>query len=131
MIIGIGTDLLEIERIERIMTGPSADRFMQRLLTETEQEQAHERQGRLTEFIAGRFTAKEAVAKALGCGIGSSLSLQDIEITYELSGKPICRVTDQSLKRLRLASSIRIHLSITHTSSLAAAYVIVEEAVQD
>lgn len=129
MIIGIGTDLLEIERINRILKDKTAQRFIQRLLTEEEQRQAEQRQGRLAEFIAGRFSAKEAVAKALGCGIGADVSFHDIEITYESTGKPICRLSPQSLERLRLSSPIRIHLSVTHTGSLAAAYAVVEKVI--
>lgn len=129
MIIGIGTDLLEIERIRHILAGKTAKRFIERLLTEEEQRQAEQRQGRLAEFIAGRFSAKEAVAKALGCGIGAEVSLLDIEITYESTGKPICRLSLQSLERLGLSPSIKIHLSVTHTESLAAAYVVVEEVI--
>jgi holo-[acyl-carrier protein] synthase len=129
MIIGIGTDLLEIERIGRILAGKSAKRFIQRLLTKEEQSQAEQRQGRLAEFIAGRFSAKEAVAKALGCGIGNAVSFLDIEITYEATGKPICRLSSQSLERLRLSAKIKIHLSVTHTESLAAAYAVVEEVI--
>jgi len=127
MIIGIGTDLLEIDRIKRILESKTAQRFMERLLTAEEQAQAEQRQGRLVEFLAGRFSAKEAVAKALGCGIGAEVSFHDIEITYEPSGRPICRISLQSLERLKLSSHVKIHLSVTHTDRLAAAYVIVEE----
>lgn len=126
MIIGIGTDLLEIGRIREILDSDAAERFMRRVLTAEEREQAEQRKGRLYEFVAGRFAAKEAAAKALGCGIGSVLSFQDIEIGYEPGGKPLCRISPSSLERLDLPPDIRIHLSITHTADMAAAYVILE-----
>lgn len=126
VIIGIGTDLLEIERIRNILESSVADRFLRRVLTAGEREQAEQRQGRLHEFVAGRFAAKEAAAKALGCGIGSVLSFQDIEIGYEPSGRPKCRINPSSLERLDIPPDIRIHLSITHTAGMAAAYVILE-----
>ncbi|UUZ82960.1 holo-ACP synthase [Paenibacillus sp. P26] len=66
MIIGVGTDLLEIARVRSILERPSGDRFLQRVLTEKERELATAKQGRLAEFTAGRFAAKEAVVKALG-----------------------------------------------------------------
>jgi holo-[acyl-carrier protein] synthase len=130
MIIGIGTDLIEIERIQRIMAGSASERFILRLLTAEERHQAKLRQGRLNEFIAGRFSAKEAIAKALGCGIGGRLSFQDIEVTYTSTGKPICRISEQALKRLELNANVRIHISITHTGTLAAAYAIVEDVIE-
>ncbi|MFD0676778.1 MULTISPECIES: holo-ACP synthase [unclassified Paenibacillus] len=127
MIIGVGTDLLEIARVKKIMEGTSGDRFAARVLTPEEQELAKKRQGRIAEFVAGRFAAKEAVSKALGCGIGKQVSLQDIEIIPDRLGKPICRVSAEALHRLELElETTVIHLSITHTESIAMAYAVVE-----
>jgi len=130
MIIGIGMDLLQIERIRRSLARPSAERFMERLLTAAEREQAARRQGRLAEFVAGRFAAKEAVSKAFGCGIGTSLSFQDIEVLSGDNGKPVCIVSEQALKRLELPAGVVVHLSITHTSEQAAAYAVAEHRQQ-
>ncbi|UUZ90909.1 holo-ACP synthase [Paenibacillus sp. P25] len=80
MIIGVGTDLLEIARVRSILERPSGDRFLQRVLTEKERELATAKQGRLAEFTAGRFAAKEAVVKALGRGIGKEVSFRDVEV---------------------------------------------------
>jgi holo-[acyl-carrier protein] synthase len=127
MIIGIGTDLVDIVRVRRLLESTTAERFMARILTSAEFELAVKRQGRLAEFLAGRFAAKEAVTKALGCGIGKQVSLHDIEVLPDGRGKPICRVAEQALARLELLSApIVIHLSITHTESTAMAYAIVE-----
>jgi len=128
MIIGIGTDLLDIERVRKILDSSSGSRFADRVLTPRERELAAGRKGRLAEFTAGRFAAKEAVSKALGCGIGKQVSLQDIEIIPDPLGKPVCRVSEEALGRLSLnPAAVVIHLSITHTESMAMAYAVVEE----
>jgi holo-[acyl-carrier protein] synthase len=128
MIFGVGMDLLEIGRMKKILSGKAAERFLERILTSAERELAHTRKGRLSEFIAGRFAAKEAVVKALGCGIGKSLGFQDIEILPDPLGKPVCVISPQALERLGYSyDSITIHLSISHSESMAAAYAIVEQ----
>ncbi|HEU5140738.1 MAG TPA: holo-ACP synthase [Bacillales bacterium] len=116
MIAGIGIDLVEIERIERFMSRQR--RFPERILTENEREQyGRLKPARQLEFLAGRFAAKEAYAKAAGTGIGTSLSFQDMEVLSDEKGKP----------RLSVVGSIRhIHLSITHTRHYAAAQVVIE-----
>ncbi|TDF97233.1 holo-ACP synthase [Paenibacillus piri] len=128
MIIGIGTDLLNIARVKTIVESGAGDRFIARVLTEDEQRLAAERQGRLVEFVAGRFAAKEAVSKALGCGIGKQVSFKDIEVIPGPLGKPVCRVSKEALRRLQLEppEEIVIHLSITHTAELAMAYSVAE-----
>jgi len=126
MIIGIGTDLLEIDRIRRTLDGPAGARFMEKLLTPSEREQAEERKGRLAEFVAGRFAAKEAVSKAFGCGIGRYVTFHDIEVLAEENGRPACIISAASLERLGLPETVRVHLSITHSETMAAAYAIAE-----
>jgi holo-[acyl-carrier protein] synthase len=128
MIRGVGMDLLEIGRMKKILTGKAAERFLERILTSAERELAYPRKGRLSEFIAGRFAAKEAVVKALGCGIGQIMGFQDIEILPDRLGKPVCSISPEALQRLGYANdSITIHLSISHTESMAAAYAVVEQ----
>jgi holo-[acyl-carrier protein] synthase len=128
MIYGVGMDMLEISRMKKIMEGKAGKRFLVRILTVAERELAETRKGRLSEFIAGRFAAKEAVVKALGSGIGQCIGFQDIEILPDALGKPGCTITAAALGRLGLPidSTMRIHLSITHSESMAAAYAIVE-----
>ncbi|NOU93535.1 holo-[acyl-carrier-protein] synthase [Paenibacillus sp. LMG 31456] len=130
MIIGVGTDLLEIARVKAIIESNAGERFIARVLTPAERELASQRQGRLVEFVAGRFAAKEAVSKALGCGIGKQVSLQDIEVIPGSLGKPLCQVSQEALERLQLKpKEIVIHLSITHTKDMAMAYAVVENSV--
>ncbi|MBP1157551.1 MULTISPECIES: holo-ACP synthase [unclassified Paenibacillus] len=134
MIIGIGTDLLDIARVRKILEQSAGSRFLERVLTSRERELAASRQGRLAEFTAGRFAAKEAVVKAIGCGIGKEISFQDLEILPDRKGKPLCSLSEAAMKRLSTegilpaveSGSIAIHLSITHTETMAMAYAIVE-----
>lgn len=128
MIIGIGVDLLEIERVKRLLEQPHGERFLERVLTPRERELAMRRVGRLAEFVSGRFCAKEAVVKALGCGIGREVGFRDIEIAPDAAGKPECRLSDDAWKRLGFPYPVRLHVSITHSATTAAAYAIAERA---
>jgi holo-[acyl-carrier protein] synthase len=128
MIFGVGLDMLEIDRMKKLLSGTSADRLMARVLTKAEQEIALTRKGRLAEFVAGRFAAKEAVVKAFGCGLGGIIGFQDIEILPDALGKPCCSISQGALVRLGTpADSLRFHISITHSQTMAAAYVIIEQ----
>src|SRR5690606_40469144 len=95
-------------------------------LTEAEYEVAVKRPGRVAEFAAGRFAAKEAVVKALGCGIGVSAGFHDIEILSDRLGKPECWLSDQTKAKLGLAETDRILISITHSEASAVAFAIWE-----
>ncbi|MFC5450732.1 holo-ACP synthase [Paenibacillus aestuarii] len=128
MIIGVGTDLLEIARVRKMLEGTAGERFMERVLTPQERELAMQRRGRLAEFVSGRFAAKEAIVKAIGCGIGKQIGFQDVEVLPDAFGKPVCHMSAAALERAGLNNgSHRVHISITHTESMAAAYAIVEQ----
>ncbi|MDN4076127.1 holo-ACP synthase [Fictibacillus terranigra] len=115
MIIGTGIDIVEIERIGKACQKQA--RFPRRILTENELKTFGLLKGRRqTEFLAGRFAAKEAYAKAMGTGIGKHLSWQDIEITKNDNGKPVILGTSDQI----------IHLSISHSREFAVAQVVVE-----
>lgn len=130
MIYGIGHDVLEISRMADILAGKYADAFLNRVLTPAERELAVERKGRLTEFVAGRFAAKEAITKAFGCGIGQMIGFGDMDILPESGGKPAVYLSSSAWDRLGLPgtgdSDYSIHLSITHQPNIASAFVIVE-----
>lgn len=127
MIIGVGTDLIEIERV-REAYARSGKKFLERVLTPMERALAYGRGDlRMFEFIAGRFAAKEAVVKALGCGLGRKVGFQDIEVLPSEDGKPICTISKAALGRLGYDSLIHIHISITHSRTLASAYAIAEQ----
>ena len=83
----MGTDILKIERVDEVMAR-LGEKFMQRILTEQEQaEYRASTQG--NRLLAKRFAAKEAVAKALGTGIGRGVSWQDIQIEHDDNGAPL------------------------------------------
>lgn len=122
MIIGIGIDMVELDRIlQAIQKG---DQLAARVLTEKEfalfQTYSERRK---VEFLGGRFAAKEAVSKAFGTGIGSSLSFQNIEVLANEQGAPQMRVSTPHLN----TENIRIHISISHTKTAAIAQVVLEK----
>lgn len=129
MIIGIGHDLIELERVRQIMEQGNRERFLTRVFTHEELEQLLSFKGqRLIEHVAGRFALKEAVSKAFGCGIGASMSFQHIMISRQPTGKPVCVVEPHVLQKLGFeARSIQIHVTITHERSMASAFAVVEQ----
>lgn len=126
MIRGIGTDITDIGRVARLLTESSAGRFLDRVLTAKERELLEGRRGRAAEFVAGRFAAKEAVAKALGCGIGNKLRFMDIEIVPDELGKPVCRISRRSQEMLSWRSSDQLHITISHGDQHAVAFAVWE-----
>lgn len=126
MIIGIGTDILDIARVSRILDSGAGDRFLRRILTEAELEQARSRPSRLAEFAAGRFAAKEAAVKALGCGIGEAAGFRDVEILSAPSGKPECRLSARARAAVGFLGGDRLHLSISHSDGHAVAFAVWE-----
>ena len=118
MIKGIGLDIVELERIEKIMK--RTDAFAKRILTERELaifEQLSKQ--RKVEFLAGRFAAKEAYSKANGTGITEGCTLHQIEILKDATtGKPVLYFDRKE---------VNAFISITHTKTVAAAQVILTE----
>jgi holo-[acyl-carrier protein] synthase len=117
MIKGIGLDVTEIERITAAHERSS--KFKERILTTLEMKRFEKlNETRQIEFLAGRFAAKEAFAKALGTGIGKNCSFQDIDVLPNEVGKPLLYFKRQEVKG---------YVSITHTKQFAAAQVILVE----
>lgn len=127
MIDGVGLDVVELERMERILKNAGA-RFADKVLTEKERARWAELPARRRlEFIAGRFAAKEAVVKALGCGIGSAVGFRDVEILPDGAGRPVCALSDAAWLRLGLEGGRRrIHVAITHERKWAASTAVIE-----
>jgi holo-[acyl-carrier protein] synthase len=116
MIVGIGIDIVELERIRKVSIRQK--RFADRILTSFEKETYEQLSGnRQVEFLAGRFAAKEAFAKAYGTGIGVQLSFLDIQIENDEKGKPLITKPQQE----------GVHLSISHSTDYAVAQVIIEK----
>lgn len=124
MIVGIGIDMVHIERILRALE--RTPRFPQRILTKEELLLMPPQGRRRAEWVAGRFAAKEAFAKALGTGIGSDFSWKDLSILMGEKDKPEVKLhfaKDQEGLWMKRS----IHLSITHEREHALALVVIEE----
>lgn len=127
MIIGIGSDLIDIRRIERTLER-FGDRFVQRLFTSTEQVKSERRANRAASY-ARRFAAKEACSKALGTGFRRSVYWRDMGVVNLSSGKPTMALTGGAKVRLDelipVGMTAQIDLSITDDDPLAQAIVII------
>ncbi len=124
MIVGLGTDIAEIERIEKALNR-SGEAFAQRILTEKELETFNglKQQGR---YLAKRFAAKEAASKALGTGIAHGVSFQDFEISNDENGKPVLTLAGKALQLAQAADVQHCHITISDERSYAVATVILE-----
>lgn len=122
MIIGVGLDLVEVRRFRDALRRHGA-RLEQRLFTEAELADCAGRADREL-GLAARFAAKEAWIKALGTGEG--LRLREIEVVRASSGAPSIRMHGRAAAAARQAGVARVHLSLTHQASTAAAVVVFE-----
>jgi holo-[acyl-carrier protein] synthase len=131
MIIGIGSDLIDIRRVERVMARYEA-RFIQRCFTELERQKAERRRpgGTHIATYAKRFAAKEAMSKALGTGFNQGVFMKDIGVVNLPSGAPTIKLTGGALKRLQAlmppGHEPFIHLTLTDEPPLAKAEIIIE-----
>jgi len=131
MIIGIGSDLIDITRIEKVI-GRHGDRFIDRIFTEAERAKA-ERRSKMPKLIwatyAKRFAAKEACSKALGTGIRRGVWWRDMGVVNLPGGRPTMKLTGGALARLESLTppghEARIDLTITDDWPLAQAFVII------
>ena len=127
MIIGIGSDLIDIRRIEKSLERFGA-RFIERLFTEVEQRKSEGRKNRAASY-AKRFAAKEACSKALGTGFRKSVYWRDMGVVNLRSGKPTMALTGGAAERLKEITppgmQAQIDLTITDDFPLAQAIVII------
>ena len=128
MIIGLGSDLIDIRRIERSLER-HGQRFADRIFTRIEQEKSDGRHQRAASY-AKRFAAKEACAKALGTGISNGVYWRDMGVANLPGGKPTMILTNGAAKRLAQlvpdGYEPKIHVTITDDFPLAQAFVIIE-----
>ena len=128
MILGIGTDLANIERIEATLDR-FGDRFRERVFTEREQARA-ERTAKPAATYAKRWAAKEACSKALGTGLRMGIAWRDMAVSNLPTGQPVMQVTGWALERLKSMTPAGhqavIHVSLTDDHPWAQAYVIIE-----
>ena len=129
MIVGIGSDLSDIRRIEAALARHGA-RFEQRCVTPVEQARARRRPHETANSYAKRFAAKEACAKALGTGIRRGVFWRDMGVINAPSGQPTMALTGGAAKRLAAiipdGHEARIHLSLTDEPPYAQAFVVIE-----
>ncbi|MEX2104240.1 MAG: holo-ACP synthase [Bacilli bacterium] len=123
MIIGTGIDIIELERIEQILKRQGKP-FINRILTEDEQLRIPHLRNRRVEYVAGRFSAKESLAKAIGVGIGTHLSWHDILIMPNSLGKPEIMLSEKAQGLIPPHS--RIHLTLSHSKYYCVSHVIIE-----
>ena len=121
MIIGIGTDIIEIHRIEKIMMRTSS--FIEKSFTNNEIEYFKSK-GLKGNVIAGNFAAKEAISKAIGTGF-RGFGLKDIEVLRDDLGKPVVNLSCKIYELLEI-KEFNIHVSISHSKENAIAYAVVE-----
>ena len=120
MIVGIGTDIVEVGRIQKLRPAAVA-----RLLTPQEAEYCSRFKNH-QERTAGRFAAKEAILKALGTGLSSGIAWQQIEILPDASGAPQATLTGAALQRMSRLGATRCHVSISHQKKYAVAVALME-----
>jgi holo-[acyl-carrier protein] synthase len=127
MIIGFGSDITDIRRIEKVI-GRHGERFLERIFTDTERARA-ERKAKRIETYAKRFAAKEACAKALGTGMRAGVWWRDMGVVNLPSGRPTMKLTGGALQRLESmipdGFEARLDLTISDEWPLAQAMVLI------
>ncbi len=128
MIIGLGSDLIDIRRIENSID-KYGERFIARIFTEIEREKSDRRRERAASY-AKRFAAKEACSKALGTGISHGVFWRDMGVVNLPGGRPTMKLENGAAKRLAdllpTGYEARIHLTITDDFPIAQAFVVIE-----
>ena len=124
MIFGIGTDIVEYARIER-MHARYGDRFAERVLSRRELSD-YQASSDAARFLAKRFAAKEAFAKAVGSGLREPVSLRRISVTHDGLGKPVLQFDEILRSRLAQLGISGHHLSVSDERNMVVAFVVLE-----
>lgn len=125
MIVGVGIDLVEIERLRGTLAR-FGQRFESRVFTELERAYCRSQSESCVVSLAGRFAAKEAFVKALGTGVAQGISWQDVAVERGAAGRPILLITGEAGKLANAAGVLHAHVSFSHTATHAIAVVILE-----
>ena len=125
MIFGIGTDIVEVARIEASIE-QFGDEFAKRILAQSEFTSYLESQIK-PRFLAKRFAAKEAFAKALGTGLRAPATFQNIAVSHDDLGKPVLILAADLQVLLQAKNITQAHISISDEKNLAAAFVVLEQ----
>ena len=133
MIVGIGSDLCNIERIQGSVDR-FGDRFLNRVFTEAERAKAARRPHTMAGTLAKRFAAKEAFSKAVGTGFKCGVYMKDIGVVNAPSGAPTLHLTGGAKARLDALApeghAIEVHLTLTDDHPWAQAFVVIEARPQ-
>jgi holo-[acyl-carrier protein] synthase len=124
MIISIGIDFIEVERVRAVLR--RTPRFVERVFTTLEREYCDVRGVVAPQHYAARFAAKEAMLKALQTGWSGGIAWQDVEVASQASGAPYLKLHGRVLELYEQSGALRSHLSISHTTEHAIAQVILE-----
>ena len=125
MIIGLGTDLVEVGRMSKAYA-KFGDRLCAKILTDEELDKIRGNTGTIGQYLASRFAAKEAAVKALGTGFSRGIGPKCVEIYSNAAGRPFLRFAGPALEFAQGMNIGAIHLSISHERSIAFAAVILE-----
>ena len=125
MLIGIGTDIVEIERVAEMLE-EHGDAFLNKIFTPAEIAES-EKRTTASIYLAGRWALKEAVAKALGCGFGAKCSWKDIETTNLDNGKPVTILSGRAAETAAEQNAAPPVVSISHERRYACATVALEQ----
>lgn len=121
MILGVGTDIVETERIKKAI---EKERFLNRYFTEKERALFQERKNK-SQTIAAGFAAKEAVSKAIGTGF-SGFSLEELEVLRDEKGKPYLNLLGRATEKAKELGIEMIHISLSHSEKYAIAFAVAE-----
>jgi holo-[acyl-carrier protein] synthase len=125
MVYGIGIDLVENGRIEKII-GKWGQKFLQRVFSDREVEYCRKHIQASVHYGA-RFAAKESFLKALGIGLGMGVKLKEIEVVHDEKGKPDLVLWGGAKAQMEKKKITKIHLSLTHTKKYATASIVLEK----
>lgn len=125
MILGIGVDIVEINRIKGILNR-RPQRFLDRVFTEDELKDYRPHSERAVQQLAGRFAAKEAFMKALGTGLTQGVRWKDIAVLSKPTGAPYLHLTGRTAELAKSRGTKATHVSISHSRDYAVAVVILE-----
>jgi holo-[acyl-carrier protein] synthase len=125
VIVGIGVDLVDVPRMERVLQGRSVEKFVSRVFC-PEEIAVSQRSAHPAEAYAARFAAKEALVKALGTGFSRGITPGQIHVLGGERSKPRIELSGSAREKAFTLSVGSIHVSLTHTASSACAMVILE-----
>ncbi len=124
MIYGIGTDIVRVARMEQDIAR-YGDKFAERILTDAELNE-YRQSNAPAHFLARRFAAKEAAAKAMGTGFRDGLHLHDIGVAHDANGKPLLEFTGRAQQFMHEKGISTVHVSLADEEDNAVAFVILE-----